>query len=146
MSYTLTTNDIHGVVAWNGDVTPKTSEDVSLTLRAQQGGEGLGVAYTTADVAPTLTTGFGERGMDLGQMAGGGAVLHTNNMSTIVRRLTPKECERLQGFPDDYTKIPYRNKTADQCPDAPRYKALGNSWAVPVVRWIGERINYVINQ
>ena len=52
-----------------------------------------------------------------------------------VRRLTPVECERLQGFPDNYTNI------KDKCPDGPRYKALGNSWAVPVVRWIGERIN-----
>jgi DNA (cytosine-5)-methyltransferase 1 len=54
-----------------------------------------------------------------------------------VRRLTPRECERLQGFPDDYTLIPYRNKPAA---DGPRYKALGNSMAVPVMRWIGERI------
>ena len=51
-----------------------------------------------------------------------------------VRRLTPRECERLQGFPDDYTLI--NEKTAD----GPRYKALGNSMAVPVMRWIGERI------
>ena len=58
-----------------------------------------------------------------------------------VRRLTPMECERLQGFPDGYTAIPWRGKPADQCPDGPRYKALGNSWAVPVVRWIGQRIN-----
>ncbi len=57
-----------------------------------------------------------------------------------VRRLTPVECERLQGFPDNYTAIPWRNKPADQCPDGSRYKALGNSWAVPVVRWIGRRI------
>ena len=57
-----------------------------------------------------------------------------------VRRLTPVECERLQGFSDDYTAIPWRGKPADQCPDGPRYKALGNSWAVPVVRWIGKRI------
>lgn len=57
-----------------------------------------------------------------------------------VRRLTPRECERLQGFPDDYTAIPYKNKPAADCPDGPRYKALGNSWAVPVVRWIGQRI------
>lgn len=57
-----------------------------------------------------------------------------------VRRLTPRECERLQGFPDDYTAIPWRGKPADQCPDGPRYKALGNSWAVPCVRWIGQRI------
>ena len=58
----------------------------------------------------------------------------------IVRRLTPRECERLQGFPDDWTKIPYRGKPADECPDGPRYKAIGNSMAVPVMRWIGERI------
>lgn len=61
----------------------------------------------------------------------------------VVRRLTPRECERLQGFPDDWTLIPYRGKPADQCPDTPRYKALGNSFAVPVVRWIGERIKMV---
>jgi DNA (cytosine-5)-methyltransferase 1 len=57
-----------------------------------------------------------------------------------VRRLTPRECERLQGFPDDYTLIPHRNKAAA---DGPRYKALGNSMAVPVMRWIGERIQMV---
>ena len=68
-----------------------------------------------------------------------GAVLH----SMAIRRLTPKECERLQGFPDDWTKVPYRNKEADQCPDGPRYKACGNSMAVPVMRWIGERINLI---
>jgi len=60
-----------------------------------------------------------------------------------VRRLTPTECERLQGFPDGFTQIPYRNKPADKCPDGPRYKALGNSMAVPVMRWIGERIKTV---
>ena len=61
-----------------------------------------------------------------------------------VRRLTPIECERLQGFPDNYTQIPYRGKSAENCPDAPRYKALGNSWAVPVVRWIGKRIDQAL--
>lgn len=63
----------------------------------------------------------------------------------IVRRLTPKECERLQGFPDDWTKVPYRGKPAEECPDSPRYKACGNSMAVPVIRWIGERIELVDN-
>ena len=58
-----------------------------------------------------------------------------------VRRLTVEECEFLQGFPRGYTAIPWRKKSADQCPDGPRYKALGNSWAVPVVRWIGRRID-----
>jgi DNA (cytosine-5)-methyltransferase 1 len=61
-------------------------------------------------------------------------------VNTQVRRLTPTECERLQGFPDNHTLIPWRNKPADQCPDGPRYKALGNSKAVPVVQWVGGRI------
>ena len=60
-----------------------------------------------------------------------------------VRRLTPTECERLQGFPDSYTQIPWRGKEPENCPDGPRYKALGNSMAVPVMRWIGERIQAV---
>lgn len=59
--------------------------------------------------------------------------------SMAVRRLTPVECERLQGFPDGYTNIPWRKQP--ESPDGPRYKALGNSWAVPVARWIGERVN-----
>lgn len=57
-----------------------------------------------------------------------------------VRRLLPVECERLQGLPDDWTKISYRGKPQESCPDSPRYKAIGNSWAVPVIRWLGERI------
>jgi DNA (cytosine-5)-methyltransferase 1 len=63
-------------------------------------------------------------------------------MQSSVRRLTPTECERLQGFPDDYTLIQYRGKDAA---DGPRYKAMGNSMAVPVMRWIGERIQMVEN-
>lgn len=57
-----------------------------------------------------------------------------------VRRLTVEECEFLQGFPRGYTAIPWRGKPADLCPDGPRYKALGNSWAVPNAAWIGRRI------
>jgi DNA (cytosine-5)-methyltransferase 1 len=57
-----------------------------------------------------------------------------------VRRLTARECERLQAFPDDYTLIPWRKKQAEDCPDGPRYKALGNSMAVNCMAWIGERI------
>jgi DNA (cytosine-5)-methyltransferase 1 len=64
-------------------------------------------------------------------------------VSPRLRRLTPRECERLQGFSDDYTQIPWRNKPAEDCPDGPRYKAMGNSMAVPVMRWIGERIEMV---
>ena len=61
--------------------------------------------------------------------------------ATQVRRLTPVECERLMGFPDGYTAIPWRKKPASECPDGPRYKALGNSWAVPVAAWIARRIH-----
>ena len=67
------------------------------------------------------------------------------DMSEIlkVRRLTPVECERCQGFPDNYTRIPWANKPADQCPDGHRYRALGNSMAVNVMRWIGVRIGMI---
>lgn len=68
---------------------------------------------------------------------GGGQVAVAVAIRTAVRRLTPRECERLQGFPDDYTLVPYRGKAAA---DGPRYRALGNSMAVPVMRWIGARI------
>jgi len=82
-----------------------------------------------------------EQGQTMSSLVAKGphAVQHT----MAIRRLTPKECERLQGFPDDWTRIPYRNKPADQCPDGPRYKACGNSMAVPVMRWIGKRIQKI---
>jgi len=60
-----------------------------------------------------------------------------------VRRLTPRECERLQGFPDDWSKIAWKGKSPEECPDGPRYKACVNSMAVPVMRWIGARIQQV---
>ena len=83
---------------------------------------------TEQDTAHTIRAGAGMEGVPATYSA------------MQVRRLTPVECERLQGFPDDYTAIPWRGKPVENCPDGPRYKALGNSWAVPVVRWIGNRI------
>jgi DNA (cytosine-5)-methyltransferase 1 len=68
------------------------------------------------------------------------ADVHGVTQAMTVRRLTPRECERLQGFPDDYTLIPWRKKAAGDCPYGPRYKALGNSMAVNCMAWIGERI------
>ena len=71
---------------------------------------------------------------------------HTNVINASgknIRRLTPLECERLQGFPDNYTQIEWKGKPKDQCPDSHRYKAIGNSMAVPVMRWIGERIKKI---
>lgn len=84
------------------------------------------------DIAPTLKAECKKGDSELNTVSHG-----------LVRRLTPRECERLQGFPDDYTLIPYRGKQADKCPDGPRYKALGNSMAINCMRWIGERIQMV---
>lgn len=125
--------------------------------------DGQANAMTSVDMAPTLTSHakkdppliypaedlIGEDALIQRDMS---ATLSTHNTQTLitggrekrsltVRRLTPRECERLQGFPDDYTDIPYRNK--EHAPDGPRYRALGNSMAVPVMRWIGERIRMV---
>ena len=68
---------------------------------------------------------------------------HAVAMRHTVRRLLPVECERLMGFPDNHTRIPWRGKPEEQCPDGPRYKACGNSMCVNVMRWIGMRIEYV---
>lgn len=80
-------------------------------------------------VAPTVVAKFG---------TGGGNVPLVGGLN--VRRLTPRECERLQGFPDDWSCIPWKGKTEADCPDGPRYKAIGNSMAVPCMSWIGKRI------
>ena len=87
------------------------------------------------DIANTLNTNSNASGRNTPML----------RQASKVRRLTPTECERLQGFPDGYTQIPWRNKAAEDCPDGPRYKAMGNSMAVPVMRWIGERIEMVEN-
>ena len=90
-----------------------------------------------------LACNTGPNGHDAGNFACNQAVDagHVIPVSMAVRRLTPVECERLQGFPDNYTNIPWR-KSAES-PDGPRYKALGNSMAVPVMAWIGRRIQQV---
>lgn len=114
------------------------------------------------DVVAALSAQSGETGK--GDAAPCVAVTHVTAMQ--VRRLTARECERLQGFqwqcsPDypgawqddsgrwwspDYTAIPWRKKPASECPDGPRYKSLGNSWAIPNVRWIGARIKDALQQ
>lgn len=89
--------------------------------------------FKADNISSTLTKSAGQGN---GETQNGAFVL--KNMD--VRRLTPIECERLQGFPDNHTMIGWRGKDATECPDGPRYKAIGNSMAVPVMRWIGERI------
>jgi len=90
--------------------------------------------YIKTTVASTLTSHDSKYATDL--------VLSTaaGSEASSVRRLTPRECERLQGFPDDYTRIGWQGKPPALCPDSPRYQALGNSMAVPVMRWIGQQI------
>ncbi len=103
---------------------------------------------------PTAVAIQDVRGMDKAQNGKGwsdeGVAFSLDTQATqgigtgsTVRRLTPRECERLQGFPDDYTMIPWGGKPAEECPDGPRYKAIGNSMAVPVMAWIGKRVQKV---
>ena len=115
----------------NGGNGIGSQEELQYTLNAT----GVHGIATMSDVAGTLDASY-YKGQ--GSRQGGEREFVAQQMA--VRRLTPTECERLQGFPDGYTQIPWRKKPAKDCPDGPRYKALGNSWAVPVVAWIGERI------
>ncbi len=112
----------------HGTQDPCTS-DVAFTQGRNNGGENV-------LVAPTLTASNDpSRSPQSSEVTNQVASVYASAMA--VRRLTPVECERLQGFPDNYTDIKPKGKDT---PDGPRYKALGNSWAVPVVRWIGRRI------
>ncbi len=123
---------------------------VSGTLSGGGGKPGQGM--------PCIAFSCKDHGADAGELAPtlramGHSGSHPNSGGQVavqgpsgVRRLTPRECERLQGFPDDYTLIPYRGKPVSDCPDGPRYKAIGNSKAVPVVRWIGLRIQTQMNK
>ena len=108
------------------------------------------VAFKPGQSAAAHTLGEQEETACTIEAGGGGnnrqAVAIASSPNVCVRRLTPTECERLQGFPDDYTKVPYRGQAAEKCADGPRYRALGNSMAVPVIRWICERIQAVEQQ
>jgi DNA (cytosine-5)-methyltransferase 1 len=118
---------------WNADVAyTLTKTDQHAVAFVSPVGTDLYNGNITGDVAATLGTPGSS------SCATGPTLLD----KMAVRRLTPKECERLQGFPDNYTLIPFKGKPAA---DSHRYKALGNSMAVPVMRWIGERINFVNN-
>jgi len=136
---TRTTHAVVQPVAFSSNMSvPDCSEDLSPTLKLG----GHGGANPPAIAAPTLTASNdpsrSPQSSEVTQQVG--AVYQA---SMAVRRLTPVECERLQGFPDNHTLIPWRGKDASECPDGPRYKALGNSMAVPVMRWIGERIRMI---
>lgn len=151
------------------------TEDYAPTLQAQNNG-----STSTPAVAYMPARSFGSDGgidehfaqrdvCDALHTASGNGNKAPLVASMQVRRLTPRECERLQGFPDDYTFIPWRTwqdairkgtsyedmlrergmtlrgPSREDCPDGPRYKSLGNSMATPCMRWIGKRIEYAIN-
>jgi DNA (cytosine-5)-methyltransferase 1 len=125
---------------FNGDQSEKTRsmgerEENAPTLRAD------GPAHVAIAFAQNTRDEVREMAV-VGALAAEPGMKQTSyiRQQMQVRRLTPRECERLQGFPDDHTLIPWRGKTA---PDGPRYKALGNSMAVPVMRWIGQRIAHL---
>lgn len=84
--------------------------------------------------------GIGENGHPMNTLTRGDKHAVYVEREMVVRRLTPVECERLQGFADNWTAIPWRGKPTSECPATPRYRCIGNSMAVPVMRWIGERI------
>jgi DNA (cytosine-5)-methyltransferase 1 len=144
--YTLNATGVHGVaygfepgIAKRDGNPNRFVEDKTPTLRAHMGDNQTATAYAVdvynqavdGDVAATLTQACG------GTNTSGPKLMQ--NMA--VRRLTPIECERLQGFPDNHTNIPWRKK--NESPDGPRYKAMGNSMAVPVMHWIGQQIQQV---
>mgnify|MGYP001284668467 CR=1 FL=1 len=171
------------VVGWNGDVTPKSSEDVSVTLRSQQGGEGVGVAFTASDrsnkagwtsevhgslncqmQSDTSNLQMGVLQEDNPQMnatldrVDGETVEGMCEMrgATMVRRLTPMECERLQGFPGGWTskrcileldgnEWKPTGKVEEQ-KDGPRYRQMGNAVSVPVAEYIGRRMAEAVDE
>jgi site-specific DNA-cytosine methylase len=135
----------------NGMTLNKELRDKQMTGVGQEGDPMFSVRADGAQHAVGFNwqngSGYGEANDGLGITLEGVGPLQrcqtpavANGGGMAVRRLTPKECERLQGFPDNHTLIPWRGKPAEQCPDGPRYKALGNSMAVPCMAWIGSRI------
>jgi DNA (cytosine-5)-methyltransferase 1 len=146
--YTLNATGVHGVsyafepgIAKREGEPNRFVEEQSPTLRANMGDNQTAVAHTFK-----IRGGGGEGGKGyLGSDEKTFTISTTQDQQLFsnmaVRRLTPIECERLQGFPDDYTNIPWRKKP--ESPDGLRYKAMGNSMAVPVMRWIGKRIGEI---
>ena len=127
------------IVAFHNRQDPDVSGEVTHPIGEQDNGMGVAFAQNQRQEVRTL-----EVAGALGAIRRGDAKNETLlQHSMTVRRLVPTECEALQGFPNDYTRIPWRGKPVENCPDGPRYKALGNSWAVNCARWIGRRIEMV---
>ncbi len=161
VSFTLNTSDRHAVLCTTDTQSnAMVAEDLCGTLSCHSKKDPPVVCRTDERVGWTSeiddAAAFAQNTRDevryvngdgtiTGALAANPGMKQTSYVKTksVVRRLTPRECERLQGMPDDWTRIPYKGKPAEDCPDGPRYKAIGNSMAVPVMRWIGERIAMV---
>jgi DNA (cytosine-5)-methyltransferase 1 len=162
--YTQTAGDVHAV-AYKQCVVDMmggkagchyNSEDVSPTLTRGRGAAGdihavayeepMGIDQYNGDVTGKASSTLG---VNCGMSTGRNGVIEkaevTPQISTqaTVRRLLPVECERLMGFPDNHTRIAWKGKSEEDCPDAPRYKACGNSMAVNCMMWLGERIQMI---
>jgi DNA (cytosine-5)-methyltransferase 1 len=153
--FTLQSGHQHAVAFSSKDHGADATEDLAPTLRAMphagshpNGGGQVAVAFESrfarngrgapSEIVPPLKAQSGQSGQS---GKGDAAPLLATTMA--VRRLTPRECERLQGFQNDYTLVPYHGKPAA---DGPRYKAIGNSMACPCMEWIGMRIEKVEGQ
>jgi DNA (cytosine-5)-methyltransferase 1 len=146
--YTLNATGVHGVsygfepgIAKREGEPNRFVEELTPTLRANMGDNQTAVAHTFKIRGGGGSGGKGYLGSDEKTFTISTTQDQQLFANMAVRRLTPIECERLQGFPDDYTNIPWRKK--EESPDGPRYKAMGNSMAVPVMNWIGKRIKEV---
>lgn len=119
------------------------AEALAITFQPGNLRRDAGAEPSTTTVT-TLKATMGDQMPHVAQVTGtGGCNVPMIQPEMAVRRLTPTEALRLQGFPDGWTQIPWKGKPAEECPDGPQYKAAGNSWAVPCARYIGERINMV---
>jgi DNA (cytosine-5)-methyltransferase 1 len=143
--YTLNATGVHGVahptvlMDQGGSVMNVLEDGTVGTLRRETHGHEPCIVHGVAQTIAFTTEQTPKFNQDQALTLTKSEAKHNQSVLTAmaVRRLTPTECERLQGFPDGYTDIQPNGKLT---PDGPRYKALGNSMAVPVMRWIGERI------
>lgn len=122
-----------------GHLRGNVSDLVPALSTEQSHGDAMNVIVQP--VADTLTANWHKSGGSCAGTRTGKGIINPIISAQGVRRLTPLECERLQGFPDNYTRIPYRGKPAERCPDSPRYRAIGNAMPVPVMAWIGRKID-----
>lgn len=141
-----------------GDI--RTTHAVVAAFKSGQGAQSRSIGYAE-EISPTLPSNaggnttpavlsvdtFNQTTNEHTSQTLGSSATDVNHYAAVInppmaiRRLTPVECERLQGFPDGHTQIPWKKKPAEECPDGPRYKACGNSMAVPCMKWIGQRID-----